>query len=441
MATLNSLTISMLCEYVPGTYRGFVCATLGTLGAIPFSSTNPVILNNNNAFSLQIQSGPTTSFYAPLATQLANLISGTWFVNFQLFGTLGGTSVPFDEFRIYGTWACAGFDDGSFLVYRPTTFQTIAPGLPNSVIVNPGNMVDGDFSTFGSVEQIQYAFGGGAAAVVGVTSFALSTAPATTWTANTVQISGSSVIDASGHIQIATGSGGITGATVPAWNDSGGTTNDGTVVWADGGSTACNISPPSSALAITCGSPPSATVGDSYSHTFTATGGSAPYTYSVLSGTIPTGASLNSSTGLLSGTVTTAGTFIFKIQVTDALAATADTGNCSIVISAGSGLTANCNNPPDGTVGLVYTHTFTGTSGTPPYTFALAFGTTLPPGLSLASNGDVTGTPTTAGFYQFSVQITDNVAATNVVNCSITILSGRPFGLFVYGVKRRKIIA
>lgn len=50
---------------------------------------------------------------------------------------------------------------------------------------------------------------------------------------------------------------------------------------------------------------PSGTVGVAYSFTLTATGGVLPYTYSITSGSLPVGLSLNGSTGLISGTPTT----------------------------------------------------------------------------------------------------------------------------------------
>lgn len=70
-------------------------------------------------------------------------------------------------------------------------------------------------------------------------------------------------------------------------------------------------------------------VGTPYSSFVTVTGGVAPYTFALHSGSLPAGLSLNASTGELSGTPSAAGPFTFVIRVTDANAATADTVSCS----------------------------------------------------------------------------------------------------------------
>jgi large repetitive protein len=64
------------------------------------------------------------------------------------------------------------------------------------------------------------------------------------------------------------------------------------------------------------------TVGVPYSFTFTAGGGTPPYTWALISGSFPGGLSLDPATGILSGTPTTT-TGSFTVQVTDALGATA----------------------------------------------------------------------------------------------------------------------
>jgi len=62
--------------------------------------------------------------------------------------------------------------------------------------------------------------------------------------------------------------------------------------------------------------------------------------------------------------------------------------------------------PPDGTVGTPYNFTFSSHSGCPPYRYKLLSGS-LPSGLSLSDNGTISGTPTTAGTFNFWVGLGD----------------------------------
>ncbi|MBI5098622.1 MAG: putative Ig domain-containing protein [Nitrospirae bacterium] len=64
---------------------------------------------------------------------------------------------------------------------------------------------------------------------------------------------------------------------------------------------------------------------------------------------------------------------------------------------------------PTGTEEVAYSSTtLDATDGTIPYTWSLATGSSMPPGLNLASNGAISGTPTTDGSYNFTVQVCDN---------------------------------
>jgi hypothetical protein len=75
------------------------------------------------------------------------------------------------------------------------------------------------------------------------------------------------------------------------------------------------------AMVITPGSLATPVLNVAYSATFSAAGGTGPYTWSLASGTLPTGLSL-SAAGVLSGTPTVPGTYSFQIEVTDSSAPT-----------------------------------------------------------------------------------------------------------------------
>jgi hypothetical protein len=64
------------------------------------------------------------------------------------------------------------------------------------------------------------------------------------------------------------------------------------------------------------------------------------------------------------------------------------------------------------TVSTAFTQDFAATAGTSPYTWSLLSGT-LPPGTNLSPSGTFSGTPTTAGDYNFTALVTDNLSATD----------------------------
>ncbi|MGA3266627.1 MAG: Ig domain-containing protein [Verrucomicrobiota bacterium] len=77
---------------------------------------------------------------------------------------------------------------------------------------------------------------------------------------------------------------------------------------------------------------------------------------------------------------------------------------------------------PNGTNGVAYsTVDLTATGGQAPYTWAVASGSALPPGLTLSSNGVISGTPAQSGFYVVTVQMTDAAGRAVAMNYEITI--------------------
>ncbi len=174
-------------------------------------------------------------------------------------------------------------------------------------------------------------------------------------------------------------------------------------------------------LTITTSSPlPSGTVGVSYSGTLAASGGAPGYTWTTTGGALPSGLSL-SSTGTISGTPTAAGTSNFTVKVTDSASATA-TKALSVNVVSGLAITTSWR-LSGGIVGASYSTTLAASGGTPGYTWAIASGA-LPSGLSLSTGGTISGAPTSAGTSNFTVQVTDSVAATTAKALSISVVQG-----------------
>jgi hypothetical protein len=80
-------------------------------------------------------------------------------------------------------------------------------------------------------------------------------------------------------------------------------------------------------------------------------------------------------------------------------------------------------NPPDAVTGIPYTYTFVA-NGQPVPRISLVSPSTLPPGLVLATDGTVAGTPTARGTYTFSLRATN--AAGSVVSPTIPVNVSAP---------------
>jgi hypothetical protein len=175
--------------------------------------------------------------------------------------------------------------------------------------------------------------------------------------------------------------------------------------------------------AITTTSLPDATLNQAYSAPITATGGVPPLAWTLSSGTLPAGLSLGSSktdTVNISGKATTAGASTFTVTVTDATGASNTSVQFQIVVSS---LAFTTTSPlPAGTVNVLYPGVqFAATGGTSPYTFSVANGSTLPPGLTL-TNGNLTGMPTTVGNYSFGISVTDSGTPPAVITNTFTLV-------------------
>jgi hypothetical protein len=174
---------------------------------------------------------------------------------------------------------------------------------------------------------------------------------------------------------------------------------------------AINFPPPQSSP-VTAGRP--------FSQSFVATGGAGGFIYAVspTGGQLPPGLTLDSTTGLVSGTPTTPGTFPFTVTATDLSGASVSVNSTILVNQA---LVINPITPPQGTVGTSYSAQLSTSGGTAPVTFALSGGTALPPGLVLSPAGLISGTPTAAGTFAFTVTATDSSGAVASLPLSIVV--------------------
>jgi hypothetical protein len=180
-------------------------------------------------------------------------------------------------------------------------------------------------------------------------------------------------------------------------------------------------------LSLQCGAS-TGKVGSPYNSSLLANGGVAPYTFSIIGGSISP-LSLNSATGALSGTPTAGGTLSFTAQVVDSSGtsgANTATAACTITIPAVKvpQLTATCP-ASTATVGQWYSSPVGVSGGVPPYKYSLYFGS-LPSGLSLnTSTGVISGTPTQASQTgAFKIEVTDSAGNVAYTNCSGSCSSG-----------------
>lgn len=157
---------------------------------------------------------------------------------------------------------------------------------------------------------------------------------------------------------------------------------------------------------------PAPSDGQPYSQTLTASGGSGPYTFSVTSGAIPPGITLNTADGTLSGTPNAVGTFSFVIAVTDSLSESAmQAYELTVPVPV---ITLSPSSLPNAPEYLPYPpQTLTASGGVFPYSYRVTSGS-LPPGLTLASYGLISGTPAEAGLFAFTVTAGDSTTEPSV---------------------------
>jgi hypothetical protein len=179
-------------------------------------------------------------------------------------------------------------------------------------------------------------------------------------------------------------------------------------------------------LTITTTSLPAGTVGAAYSATLAETGGTGATTWSLANGTLPTGLSLNSTTGVISGTPTVASTSSFTVGATD---------SATVPVTAVQTYTLIINPQlpvivpvtlPAGVVGAAYSQqlNFTGGGAGTPVWAVTAGSLPTASGLTLSSGGLIVGTPTAANTtYSFTVTVTVGTQTSAPVALSLSVLA------------------
>ena len=171
-------------------------------------------------------------------------------------------------------------------------------------------------------------------------------------------------------------------------------------------------------VALSCTIPSTIVRGVTYTWQPQASGGTSPYTWSISSGSLPTGMALNVSTGNITGTPTTAGTFKFTLKTADKDGASA-TKTYTVKVTQ---TTLSGSVPSTSVIKAAVTWTIKATKGTAPYKWSISSGS-LPTGLTIDPNtGIISGTLTATGTFKFTVKITDknNIEATKAYTVKIT---------------------
>ena len=173
---------------------------------------------------------------------------------------------------------------------------------------------------------------------------------------------------------------------------------------------------------ITAASLNAMTVGVAYTQSLAASFGTLPYSnWQVVDGLLPAGLSLNSATGVISGTPTLPGSNFAQVSVVDS-AGVSDSRELSWTVNAPVLTIVTASSLPSATAGSAYSQTFAATGGIPRYTWSIPPGS-LQSGLTFSAAGVLSGTPTQGGTYSFTVSVADasGASASKLFTLTVTV--------------------
>ncbi|WP_266158281.1 Ig-like domain-containing protein [Dyella silvatica] len=414
--TTNSVTISGTPQAY-GSFNETVSATDSSTGSGPFVGSHPFVLTTTAAtLTMAPASGTLTVTYGSPYSQAFTTSGGTSPYTYAETGTLPA-GIVFNAAT--GSLSGTATQTGSFPITINSTDHSVGVGAPFStgpisytLSVSAPHIVFATTSLPGGTVAAAYpatslnASGGIAPYGYQITAGAL---PAgLTLNATSGQITGTPT---------ASGSFALTVMATDAHNQTG--TQSYTL--------AINMA----TLALTPSSLPNGVAETAYNQNLVASGGITPYTYAVSSGALPTGVTLNASSGSLTGTPTVAGHFAFAIRVVDSSTGTGSpamiTVNYTIDITAPA-ITESPSSLPNPQVGASYSQTISASGGRAPYSYSVSAGA-LPAGLTLSASGVLSGTPTSPSSYTFSVTAKDSLNFTGTQ--SYTVVVGQPVPIVV----------
>ena len=176
---------------------------------------------------------------------------------------------------------------------------------------------------------------------------------------------------------------------------------------------------------ITSTTLPSGTQNTSYGFQLRASNGVQPYTWRIINGSLPSGLSLNSTTGLISGIPRNVGWSSFNVEVEDAIGFK---GLASLSLEIRSEEVEPSEPPvitsttmPSGIENTLYGFQLRASGGTQPYTWQITSGD-LPEELELnSSTGLISGVPNETGWFSFNVQVRDALGSRGFASLSLEI--------------------
>jgi uncharacterized protein YhjY with autotransporter beta-barrel domain len=320
----------------------------------------------------------------------------------------------------------------------PYTYSVSGGSLPAGLTINPSTgVISGTPTASGSYNftiQVtdQYGASGSASYTVAVavqvpSAGAVSASVAANSGANpiTLSLSGGAAVSVAVGTQAAHGTATASGTTInytPIAGYSGSDSFTYTATNATGTSSpatvSLTVSAPTLAFSPAAGTLVGGTVNSAYSQTVSASGGTAPYSYAVSSGSLPAGLSLNTATGGITGTPSANGSYSFTIKATDSYGANSS-ANYTLAVAVQAPIAgavpatvaANSNNNP-------ITLSLSGGAAV-----SVAVGTQAAHGTATANGTSISYTPTAgySGSDSFTYTATNTTGTSSPAAVTITV--------------------